>query len=57
MDFIVKELEKVKKDNPKVNIKEQMFTNSHMFKENLKLICSNCIDMVWKEEITKKKFL
>lgn len=53
MDFIVRELEKVKKENNVVDLRGQMLTNSHMFKENLKLISMNCIDVVWKEEIQK----
>ena len=35
-----------------MDLKEQLLTNTHIFKENLKVIVTNLIDIIWKKKLT-----
>ena len=49
MIFAISELKKIKVKEPTLDFKSQLMNNIVIFKENLKLICSSTIDLVWKE--------
>lgn len=49
LDFTISELKKLNSINNSLNIDEQLITNSIMFKENLKIITSQCIELTWRK--------
>ena len=51
MVYAVLELKKLKEKTPYLDIQNQLFTNTMIFKENLKLITCALIDAVWKEKV------
>ena len=51
MNFTLFELKKLKEENEMINIEEQLITNSIMFKENLKLVSGQCIEMLWRKQV------
>lgn len=55
LDFTLSQLNKMKQKVPNIEINTQLYTNSLMFKENLKLICAFSIEQIWKKCLNQKK--
>ena len=45
----------MKEKNSGIDITNQLYINTLMFKENLKLITTNLIDLIWKDKIKNEK--
>ncbi len=55
MIYAVSELKKIKEKTPYIDFKNQLISNTLIFKENLKLIGNSLIDMIWKEKVRSDK--
>ena len=47
--FAIQELKKMKETSMKINLHKQLYLNSQIFKENLKLIANILIESIWKK--------
>lgn len=55
MIYAVSELKKIKEKSPYLDFKNQLISNTLIFKENLKIIIINLLDIIWKEKVKSNK--
>ena len=53
--YAVSELKKLKEQTPKLDLKGHFIRNTHIFKENLKIITNVIIESIWKEKVNSEK--
>ena len=52
--FAINEINKLnRKKKRKFSLGEQLIKNTHIFKENFKVICNLMIDQIWKTQVAK----
>ena len=55
MVYAVSELKKHKEHTPFLDFKNQLISNTMIFKENLKIITNSLIEIMWREKVKNQK--